>query len=200
MLTLQKTEARDINGQRTQVRTYKNSITGNLLTTYLLKTDQGGNGWWTFENLFELPFVRQLAAKKVLDLYGHGLSIDDVKAITGPLKNTLRSQDPEKYDLAMAKVLELENLTETMADPVRQCMGLCTVYLLINDEQPDAYTNNYTAQKMSHLALSAELQAFFLRWWTGIMKSSGQVLKGFSRIASALESPQSVTSTEVPSG
>jgi hypothetical protein len=200
MLQMFKTEDQPINNVSTKVRRYKNTLTGNELSTYLLKTDKSGNQWWSFVNLFELPFVRQLAAKKVLDLYGHGLSLEDVKTITGALKATLRSDSPEKYDLAMAKVLELEGLTETMSDPVKQCMGLCTVYLLLNDEQPDAYLQSYTNQKMTFMALDADLQAFFLRWWTEVMRSSGQVLSGFSRIVSGMASLPVATDTGVASG
>ena len=97
----------------------------------------------------------------------------------------------------MAKVLELENLTETMADPVKQCLGLCTVYLLFNDEMPDAWTTPVTSQKMTAMAHDIDAQAFFLNWWTGIMRHSGKVLKGLSRIASKV-SESSAKSTAAP--
>lgn len=184
MLKLERSEEREINGKPTKVRRYKNSMTGNDLTTYQLYTDKFGNTWWTFEDLFALPFIRQLTAKKVLDLYGNGLTMDDVKSITVQLKTILRSDSGERYEHAYAKVLELENLTETMADPVKQCMGLCTVYVLFNDEMPDAWSNHVTSQKMTVLANDLEAQSFFLNWWTDIMRRSGKVLKGLSRIAS----------------
>jgi len=184
MLKLERAEDREINGAVTPTRRYKNTLTGNDLTTYLLHVDKFGNKWWTFEDLFALPFIRQLTAKRVLDLYGNGLTLEDVKSITVQLKTILRSDDGEKIDRAMAKVFELENLTETMADPVKQCMGLCTVYLLFNDEMPDAWSNQVTAQKMTAMASDLESQAFFLNWWTDIMRRSGKVLKGLSRIVS----------------
>lgn len=186
MLKLEKTDSRIINGKPTPVRIYRNTMTENEVTTYLLYTDKHKNAWWTFEDLFGLPFIRQLAAKKVLDLYGHGLSLEDVKTITGQLKTTLRSESPEKYEQVYAKVLELENLTETMADPVKQCIGLCTVYLLLNEEQPDVWTNHWSAQKMTLLSFDVAAQSFFLSWWTGIMRLSGSVLKGLSQIASTV--------------
>lgn len=198
MLQLEKTESRTIAGKSTPVKVYRNRVTGGECVIYLLHTDGHGNQWWTFEDLFALPFVRQLAAKKVIDLYGHGLSLDDIKQHTGQLKTILRSASPDKLDLAMAKVLEMENLSETMADPVKQCMGLCTVYLILNDEMPDAWTNQVTSQKMTLMALDIGLQSFFLNWWTDIMRHSGQVLKGLSRIVSTM-SDQSATSTPAPS-
>lgn len=184
MLQLQKVETKKINGKPTEVRTYKNSLTGSDVCTYMLYTDKGGNQWWAFEDLFALPFIRQLSAKKVLDLYGHGLSLEDIKSISGQIKTILKSDSPEKYEQAYAKALELENLAETMADQVKQCMGLCTVYLLLNDENPGAWTNQVTSQKLTIMSLDIEAQSFFLNWWTDIMRHSGQVLKGLSRIVS----------------
>jgi hypothetical protein len=186
MLKLEKTENRVINGTPTPVRIYRNTMTESEVTTYLLYTDKQKNAWWTFEDLFALPFIRQLAAKKVLDLYGHGLGLEDVKSITGQLKTILKSDSPERYEKTYAKVLELENLTETMADPVKQCIGLCTVYLLLNEEQPDVWTNHWSAQKMTLLSLDIASQSFFLNWWTGIMRRSGSLLKGLSLIASTV--------------
>jgi hypothetical protein len=186
MLKLEKIDTRKINGKDTPVRIYRNTMTESEVTTYLLYTDKQKNSWWTFEDLFALPFIRQLAAKKVLDLYGHGLALEDVKTITSQMKSLLKSDSPERYEKTYAKVLELENLTETMADPVKQCIGLCTVYLLLNDEQPDVWTNHWSAQKMTLLSLDIASQAFFLSWWTGIMRLSGSVLKGLSQIASTV--------------
>lgn len=186
MLKLEKTEDREVNGKMVPHRVYKNTITGSDCVTYLLRVDKFNNKWWTFEDLYALPFIRQMAAKKVLDLYGNGLALDDVKSITAQLKVILRSTHGEKYEQAFAKVNELENLAENMADPVRQCMGMCTVYLLMNDEIPDAWTNQVTSQKMTALAFDIESQSFFLNWWTDIMRHSGQVLKGLSRIVSTM--------------
>lgn len=196
MYTLAEKKTKLINGKETPIRVYKNTLTGNECTTYLLRTDIMNNEWWSFEDLYSLPFIRQLSAKKVIELYGHGLALDDIKLITGQLKIVLKSQDPEKYERAFAKVLELENLSETMADPVRQCMGLCTVYLLFNDERPDAWTNHIVSAKMTAMAQDIESQAFFLNWWTEVMRQSGQVLKGLSVIASTVN--QLDTKTTAP--
>ena len=107
MLKLEKTDTRPIAGVMTPVRVYKNTLTGNDLTTYLLKKDSHGNEWWTFEDLFALPFIRQMAAKRVLDLYGHGLALEDVKSLTTQIKAILKSASPDKLDLAWAKTHEL---------------------------------------------------------------------------------------------
>jgi len=187
MLKLESITKKPINGVETECKIYKNILTGGEVVTYLLRTDLMGNKWYSFEDLFTFPFIRQLYAKKVLDLYGHGLALDDIKLITGQLKGLLKSNDGEKYEKAYGKVLELENLSETLADPVKQCMGLCTVYLLFNDEFPDAWSQTIVSQKMTAMAEDIQSQAFFLNWWTGVMKHSGQVLKGLSLIASSVD-------------
>ena len=72
MLELKTESTQPINGQPTKIRIYRNSVTGGELTTYLIRTDEFDHTWWAFEDLFSLPFIRQVAAKKVIDLYGHG--------------------------------------------------------------------------------------------------------------------------------
>jgi hypothetical protein len=181
-----ETAQKAINGKPTLARLYRNKQTGTELFTYLLYTDKDKRQWWTFEDLFTLPFIRQLAAKKIIDLYGHGLALTDIKGYTTQIKEVLRSNHSEKYEMAYAKILEMENLTETMADPVKQCIGLCTVYVLLGDERPDAYVQAEQNIKMSALALDIDAQAFFLHWWTDIMRRYGKLLKGISGIASTI--------------
>lgn len=194
MYELKSKGEKAINGKMTPIKTYTNSLTGGECVVYWLRRDILKNDWWAFEDLFALPFVRQLAAKNVIDLYGHGLALDDIKIITANIKATLRSQDAEKYEKAYAKVLELENLSETMADPIKQCMGLCTVYLLFNDELPDAWNNAVVSAKMTAMAHDIDSQAFFLNWWTGVMRQSGQLLKGLSQIVSSADRLAPITS------
>jgi hypothetical protein len=184
MLKLITTDQREVGKSKTSVRTYRNDLTGTEITTYMLRKDAAGNEWWAFEDLFALPFIRQMMAKRIVDLYGHGLSLDDINQHVAQFKKLLKSNDPEKYEKCYAKALEMETLATTMADPVRQCIGLCTVYLMLNDERPDAYSNTEQARKMDLLTLDIDLQTFFLNWWTDCMRHSGKVLKGISAIAS----------------
>lgn len=167
------------------IRTYRNQLTGTELTTSSIYKDKAGHTWHVFDDLFSLPFIRHMAAKRVLDLYGNGLSLIDVKSISTQLKAIVKSNDVEKYEKAYSKILELENLAETMADPVKQCIGLCTVYTLLDDERPDTYLQAEVNIKLSLLSLDIDAQTFFLTWWTGVMSHSGQILKGLSRIASS---------------
>lgn len=189
MLKLTREENRAVNGKTVATRTYVNTDTGTEISTYHLYTDMLRQRWWTFEDLFGIPMIRQMAAKKVVDLYGHDLSLQDILAHTTELKGLLRSTDAEKYEKAYAKVLELETLSRAMADPVKQCIGLCTVYLLLDDEDPAVYFQPTQNRKLSTLALDVDAQAFFLSWWTDHMRQSGRLLKGLSQIVSNSNGP-----------
>ena len=75
MYQLKSKGTREINGKETAIKTYTNNLTNNECVIYHLRSDSFGNQWWAFEDLFSLPFIRQLQAKKVLELYGHGLAL-----------------------------------------------------------------------------------------------------------------------------
>lgn len=167
-------------------RTYREEETNTEIYTIELYTDKQGNRWFAFEDLYQMPFARHFAAKKVIDLYGAGLSLDDVRAITKQLKVHLKGNDPDKYEKAMTEVLRLEQLSEAMADPVKQSLGLCTVYLLLDKEQIDVYSQDTMNYKMSLLAMDLDAQAFFLQWWIAIIPRYTGVLKGLSQIASSV--------------
>jgi hypothetical protein len=179
-------QMRDVNKKPTLVRIYRNNTSGTELAMHALHVDAGGNKWWAFEDLFSIPFIRQMAAKKVVDLYGHGLALSDITGYTAQLKDLLRGNQPDKYERCFAKVLEIENLATSMADPVKQCLGMCTVYLCLNDERPDSYANHVQAQKMELLAADIDSQSFFLSWWIEVMRRSGKVLNSISGIASMI--------------
>lgn len=178
-------------------RTYREDQTNSEISTVEMYTDSRNNRWFVFEDLYQMPFSRHFAAKKVIDLYGAGLSIDDVRQITKSLKLMLKSSDPDKYEKAMSDVLRLEQLTETMADPVKQSLGLCTVYVLLDKEQVDVYSQDMMNYKMSLMAMDLELQAFFLQWWIAIIPRYTGVLKGLSQIASSASQLAGITA--VPS-
>lgn len=171
------------------VRTYRHAHLGKELTTYLLRKDNQ-HSWWTFEDLYAIPFIRTMAANHIVRLYGHGLQLGDITGGTAQIREILKSADPEKLDRAIAKTYELDNLANTLADPVKQCLGLCTLYVLLDDERPDAYVQAEQSVKMTILSLDIEAQTFFLTWWTQVIERSGRVLKSISEIASRL-TPQS---------
>jgi len=183
MLKLDKSEIRQYNGKPTEFRIYVNSVKGDTLTTYFLRKDKFGHTWWAFEDIFQFPEMRQVAAKRITDLYGQGLSLIDITTITGQMKAVLKGNGADKYEKAYAKVLELENLTENIADPIKQNMGLCTVYLLMDDENPEIFSIKESNLKMAVLAEDPEGMAFFLEWWIALMKRYGTALNKLSKIA-----------------
>lgn len=174
-----------VNNKPTPARKYKNKTTGTEITTHMVFKDKFGNQWWIFEDLFQLPFVRQFVSKQVLEMYGNGVTMFDIRQWAATQKASLKNQaDPERYERCYGQVLELEALAERVADPIRQCMGLTTVYVLFNDERPDVYSNEVQAQKMTAMANDLDLQGFFLNWLTGIMARYGKLFSGLSQIAS----------------
>lgn len=185
MLELISKERRPIGNVERDCKVYKNSLTGSHVVTYLLHTDRAGNKWWTWENLFDLPMIRQMAARNVIELYGAGLSLQDITAKVNEMKLIVKNdKDPERYEKVYAKLLEMDNLARTTGDVAVQSMGLCTVYLMLNDELPDVYNQSEQALKFTALSVDIGNQAFFLNWWVGIIEHYGNLLKGISRIVS----------------
>jgi hypothetical protein len=172
-------------------RTYKNTLTGNTLMTYLLKEDAHGNKWWTFEDLYSLPLIRQMAASKVTQLFGGDLLLEDVLTICDQGKDIAKGNAKDKYEQTYAKWLELESLAKAMADPVKQYTALCTLYLLLNDEGPDQYSQANQNKKMDVLSVDIGLQTFFLTWWSEVIGRFGKDFSGLSQIASNLMTSQS---------
>lgn len=165
-------------------RTYKNTLTGNTITTELLKEDRYGNRWWTFQDLYTLPLIRQMATAKISRLFGSDLLLEDVLTISKEGKDLCKSTAQDKYERIYSKWLELESLASAMADPVKQYIALCTVYLMLNDEGPDQYSQAQQNKKMELLALDLELQTFFLTWWSEVMSRYGKDYKGLTPIVS----------------
>lgn len=168
-------------------RTYRSSITGTEVSTYLLHTGQDGANWWAFEDLLNIPFIRKKAAEKLTQLYGAGITKEDLTKIVSTLKTLLRSQDPEKYERAYSEVLQLEEITEQTADPVKQSLSLCAVYILSDDEQVDTFSSTLTRDKMEKWALQTDLQAFFLNFLTSGMNAYTTLYDSISQTALSLE-------------
>lgn len=179
-LTSEKTE-----GSRT-VRVYRSKIHGTEIRTHLLTTDKQKNKWWTFEDLPSLPWIRNLAANKITRLFGNDLSLADIQAKMAQQRAILRSKDAEKIDKAIAHTYEIDNLATGLADPIKQAVGLGTLYLLLNDERPDVYLQSEQSVKMTILTLDPDMHAFFLSWWQGIIERYGTGLKVISPIVSAM--------------
>lgn len=146
-------------------RTYQNAQTGTQVTTSLKFTDQDGGQWWVFDDLFAIPAIRKMASQKIASLYGVGVTLEDITTFLEKHKATLKTNDVDKYERAYADVLNFEAIVQQTADPVKQSLALCTVYVLADNESIDLFSMQQAAQKMEEWALKPDVQAFFLTWW-----------------------------------
>lgn len=181
--------------EKDERRKYKSTNTGTEIFTRLIYTDTDKNNWWAFENLMDIPFIRKQAAEKITQLYGAGMNEFDINDFISNSKALLKSNDPEKYEKLYSELLNFERLKEQTANPVKQNLGLCTVYILKNDEVPDVWNSSAAAEKMSAWAIDLKAQGFFLNWFTDGIKTFTRHLEDLSQIVSIADQLQA-TNTE----
>lgn len=172
-LMAEKTEGKKL------VRIYQNERTGTEVKTEHIYTGKEGEKYFGFADLFKIPYIRSAYAKHINDLYGLGLSLKDVLSWCAKEKELLRSDDPEKYEKLYSLVLEKEGVVQHGADPIRQHLALCTVYVLGEDEQVDYFSETVAEEKLTKWKADDDAVAFFLNWhheriqhYTGILKKS----------------------------
>ena len=168
-------------------RVYKSSITGTEVTTICIYTNEAGEKWWAFEDLLNIPLIRKKAAEKLTNLYGAGITKDDLEAIVQRLKEILKGSDKEKYERAYSEVLQIETMMASVADPVKQSLSLCSVYILSDAEQIDVFSFNTAKEKMDNWALDLKAQSFFLQWLTDGMSAYTKLYEQVSEIVSITE-------------
>jgi hypothetical protein len=168
-------------------RTYRSTITDTVIGTHLLHTGEDGKQWWAFDDLLQIPFIRKKAGEKVTQLYGTGLTKEDLNNFVAKTKAVLKSDDAERYEKAYSELLQLEAIVNETADPVKQSLSLCAVYILADDEQVDAFSFAAAIEKMNIWALQPDLQAFFLNWLTDGMDNFTAHYSSIMQIASTLQ-------------
>lgn len=145
-------------------RIYRNEATGSECQTELLLTDDQNNNWWGFKDLRMIPYIRITYAKHISDLFSIGLSLKDIQDWCKQEKDLLRGKDPEKYEKLYALILEKERLANYTADPTKQHLALCTVYVLREDERIDHFSDEISAEKLQIWNADIGLLSFFLSW------------------------------------
>jgi hypothetical protein len=145
-------------------RTYRSTITGTEISTYFLCKSESGVGYWAFEDLLSIPFIRKKAAESITNLYGINLSETDIDAFILKLKETIKSSDSEKYEKAYSQLLNFEALKNQTVDSNKQSLSLCAVYILADDETIDTFSQTKTMEKIANWTLEPKLQSFFLTW------------------------------------
>lgn len=148
------------------VRTYRNAGTGTETKTTPIFKDKNGVQWWGFVDLFKIPYIRVAYSKTVADLFTMGLSLKDILEWCSEEKALLKSDDPEKYEKLYAKVLEKERMATFTADPVRQHLALCTIYVLEENERVDYFEDTVAEKKLKAWRGDMEATTFFLTWHT----------------------------------
>jgi hypothetical protein len=152
--------------QKRETRIYKNTHTGTEVKTSVIYVTPDGVKFWGFNDLYKIPYIRTAFARHISDLYTIGLSLKDILSWCEQEKSLLKSEDPEKYEKLYALVLEKERLAKFTADPIRQQLALCTVYILTDEERIDYFEDSQAEQKLNMWMGSPEMIAFFLTWHT----------------------------------
>ncbi len=167
-------------------RNYRNDATGTTCSTSYVYTDVEGNRWFTFDNLFTLPFMRQFAATKISSLYQIGLSKEDIEGHINGLKTTLKSNDTDKYEKCYALVLDFESKFDDATNVIKQIASLVCVYNMLEDERIDVFEPEVQEKKKQILDVDLNAQAFFLRSQIERTEIYGNRLDLFSKTASAI--------------
>ena len=165
-------------------RIYRSTLTGTRIATKVIYTDGAGDKWWAFEDLLQIPFIRKKASERMSQLYGIGINKEDIEAMIARLKGILREDTAERYERAYSEVLNMEAIINQTADPVRESLSLCTVYIMREDEQVDSFSAQLAAAKIERWALDLDAQAFFLNWLTDSMNDLTAAYSIISKIAS----------------
>lgn len=164
-------------------RLYIQETTGTQLTTELIYTDKMGGKWWGFSDLFAVPYIRTAYAKQVSDLFTTGVTVEDLDKWDNEELKLLKSNDPEKYEKLYSLILERRKVRQSIVDPMKQHLALCTIYVLQDQERIDYYTLDQAGEKMQLWQLDKEATGFFLNWHTGHILKLTETFKGISQIA-----------------
>lgn len=173
--------------QGRDVRTYRNNKTGTETKLQHIYTDNEGEKWFGFTDLYKIPYQRMAMAKHITDLYTIGLSQKDILSWCDNLKTLARSNDAERYEKLYAKILEIENTVKFAADPVKQQLALCTVYILGSEERIDYFDESIATTKLERWKAFPDMVGFFLTWHTGHIQRSIKALQKISTTVSTLQ-------------
>lgn len=165
-----------------KVRVYQ-SDTGTRLETELIHTDQAGNKWYAFKDLFKIPYLRLAYSKQIADLFSAGLTLNDLREWIKKEKDILRGNSAEKYEKLYSLILEKESLIESTADPIKQHLSLCTIYILSEDEKIDYFDMSEIQKKMDIWRLDPLACSFFLNWHINHIANYSSSLNHISEIA-----------------
>lgn len=169
-------------------RIYKHNLTGSQIRTHLVLNDEENKQrWWGFTDLFKIPTMRISMAQHISQLYGVGLTLKDILSWSNDVKKLCKSDDPERYEKIYALMLEQEKLAEFTADPVKQGLALCTVYIMSDKEDINFFDESASAEKLKYWATVPKLVAFFLSWHNGHIRAYTKTLNKISQTVLKVE-------------
>ena len=169
------------------IRTFRNDQTGTECKLSQIYIDKEGRKWWGFVDLYKIPIMRSSMARNITDLYTIGLSLKDIQTWCQQEKDLLRSNDPEKYEKLYSLILEKEKLATYTADPMKQQLGLCTVYIIADDERVDYFDEQTAEEKLKIWKSDPSMVAFFLTWLTDHIQPYIKTLGAISKTVLKLE-------------
>lgn len=168
------------------VRTYTNQQ-GTEVKTYHIYDGPDKIKYWGFVDLYNIPIQRVVMSKHIADLFGIGLSKVDIIQWCSEEKRLLKSNDPEKYEKLFALILEKEKIVNMVADPIKQHLALCTVYILKDDERVDYFNEEMATEKIKQWSAFPAMTAFFLSWHNDNIRRYMGTLQKISRTVSTLQ-------------
>ena len=161
-------------------RVYRNDQGIEVKTSEIYK-DTDGTIWFGFDDLFKIPIMRLSMARHISDMFTMGLSLKDILDWCNQEKKLIKENDPDKYEKLYALILEKERLAIYTADPVRQHLALCTVYVLAADERIDYFDEEDSTKKLKLWGGMIEAIPFFLTWYNVITRDYIRDLKNISQ-------------------
>lgn len=186
-MSYEMTQSRDVRGK--EERTYKNQQGTEVKLNEIYK-DKSGTKWFGFADLYNIPVIRTVMARHLTDLYGIGLSLKDILSWCAEEKKLIKSADPEKYEKLYSLVLEKEKLAAFTADPIKQNLALCTVYIVRDGERIDYFDESLAEEKLKEWKAFPEMVGFFLNWHTKRIQDYIKNLSKISATVSKLQEPR----------
>lgn len=171
-----------LSSQTDKKKIYINDQTGTECELDLIYTDQLQRNWWGFHDLVSIPYIRKAFSQSITNLFQAGLSYDDLTRWIAEEKKILRSNDTEKYEKLYALVLEKETTITSIVDPLKQNLGLATVYVLDENERIDYFNFDVATNKLNAWRLDPESESFFLTWLNDHILRFTKTLENLSQI------------------
>lgn len=121
----------------------------------LIKKDKDGNYWYGFRELSEMSYLRSQVADVAKRFNSFKITAENLRELCEAIKSARAPE--EKNKLADEIILRSNYIAD------EDCLlKLCSVYFILNDENPDIFDRVYDEKKIELLKNDYELKCFFL--------------------------------------